>query len=72
MNIKDIIKNINWTKLVAGLFVGAVGGYAYYYYVGCQSGTCAIQSDPVIMTLYGAGMGGVLFFSNKRKPEDKS
>jgi len=65
MNIKDIINNINWVRLSIGLILGAIGGYAYYYYVGCASGTCPIQSDPVIMTLYGAGMGGVLFFGNK-------
>ena len=69
MNIKDIIKNINWIKLAIGLVIGSIGGYAYYYYVGCQSGTCAIQSDPVIMTLYGAGMGGVLFFGKKKDKE---
>ena len=70
MNIKDIIKNINWLKLALGLIIGAIGGYAYYYFVGCQSGNCAIQSDPVIMTLYGAGMGGVLFFGNKKKEKE--
>lgn len=69
MNIKDIINKINWIKLLLGLTVGAIGGYAYYYYVGCASGTCAIQSDPVIMTLYGAGMGGLLFFGNKKEKE---
>jgi len=53
-----------------GLVIGAVGGYAYYYFVGCQSGTCAIQSDPVIMTLYGSGMGGVLFFGNKKEKKE--
>ena len=69
MDIKDIINKINWLKLALGLIIGAIGGYAYYYYVGCASGTCAIQSNPVIMTLYGAGMGGVLFFGNKKKKE---
>jgi hypothetical protein len=71
MRIKDIIKNINWIRLALGLTVGAVGGYAYYYYVGCQSGTCPIQSDPVIMTIYGAGMGAVLFFGNKKDKNPK-
>ena len=65
-----MIKKINWLRLLIGLVLGAIAGYAYYHFVGCQSGTCAIQSDPVIMTLYGALMGGVLFFGNKKKKEE--
>jgi len=44
-----------------GVVVGAIGGYAYYHYVGCASGTCAITSKPLNSTLYGAVMGGLLF-----------
>ena len=66
MDIKNTIKNINWLKLAIGLFLGAIGGYAYYYFIGCESGTCSIKSDPVNMTLYGAGLGGIVFFSKKK------
>jgi len=49
-------------KLTAiGILVGAIGGYLYYYYVGCASGTCAITSKPVNSTMYGAMMGGLAF-----------
>jgi len=65
-----MIKKINWLRLLIGLVLGAVAGYAYYHFVGCQSGTCAIQSNPVIMTLYGAGMGGLLFFGKKKEKEE--
>ena len=44
-----------------GVVVGAIVGYAYYYYVGCASGTCAITSKPINSTLYGSLMGGLLF-----------
>jgi len=44
-----------------GVVVGAIAGYAYYYYVGCASGTCAITSKPINSTLYGSLMGGLLF-----------
>jgi hypothetical protein len=47
--------------IAAGAILGAIGGYLYYYYVGCVSGTCAITSRPVNSTLYGAMMGGLLF-----------
>ncbi|AFK01742.1 hypothetical protein Emtol_0588 [Emticicia oligotrophica DSM 17448] len=46
---------------IIGLVFGAVGGYLYYHYVGCASGTCPITSKPLNSTLYGAVMGGLLF-----------
>jgi phage shock protein E len=55
-------------KLVfIGLLAGAAGGYLYYYYVGCASGTCPITSRPLNSTLYGAVMGGLLFSMFKKE-----
>jgi len=54
---------------IAGLFIGAIGGYLYYYFIGCNSGTCAITSKPLNSTLYGALMGGL--FLNIFKKENK-
>lgn len=53
-----------------GVLVGAVCGYAYYHFIGCASGTCAITSKPFNSTLYGSLMGGLLFnifVSNPKK-----
>lgn len=44
-----------------GLLLGGIGGYLYYHYVGCVSGTCAITSRPVNSSVYGAVMGGLFF-----------
>ena len=44
-----------------GIAIGALAGYAYYFYVGCASGTCAITSKPLNSTLYGALMCGLVF-----------
>ncbi len=46
---------------IIGVAVGAIGGYLYYHFVGCSSGTCAITSKPLNSTLYGALMGGLFF-----------
>lgn len=46
-------------RLVIGVAVGAVAGFAYYRFVGCSSGTCPITSNPFISTLYGAVMGAL-------------
>jgi hypothetical protein len=56
-----------------GVLIGAIAGYAYYYFIGCNSGTCAITSSPINSTIYGVLMGGLLFnmiqteFSKKTK-----
>ena len=55
---------------IIGVILGAIGGYLYYHFVGCNSGTCAITSKPVNSTLYGALMGGL--FLNIFKKENKT
>lgn len=56
----------HWLK-IAGITLGALGGYLYYYYVGCVSGTCPITSNPYRMMIYGAIIGYLLLdmFSQK-------
>ena len=53
----------------AGILTGAVGGYLYYHFVGCTTGTCPITSNPLNSTLYGSIMGGLMFslFQKEKK-----
>jgi hypothetical protein len=67
LRIKKFLSKYKLT--IAGLFIGAIGGYLYYYFIGCNSGTCAITSKPLNSTLYGALMGGL--FLNIFKKENK-
>ena len=39
--------------------VGALGGFLYYKFIGCSSGTCPIKSVWYLMTLYGLLLGWV-------------
>lgn len=57
---------------IAGVILGAIAGYIYYHFVGCNSGTCAITSKPVNSTLYGAMMGGLLFNIFKKEKKIQS
>ena len=59
---------------IIGILIGALGGYLYYHFVGCNSGTCTITSKPVNSTLYGALMGGLLFsiFRKEKKVTSKN
>jgi len=52
---------------ITGLSVGAIGGFVYYHFVGCASGTCPITSNPYISVLYGALLGYLLFDMFKKK-----
>ena len=52
---------------IIGIGLGALAGYLYYAFVGCQSGTCAITSSPINSTLYGALMG--YFVANSFKSD---
>jgi LytS/YehU family sensor histidine kinase len=53
-----------------GVAIGLIGGYFYYYFVGCANGTCAITSKPLNSTLYG-GMMGALIADFFKKPQEK-
>ncbi len=37
-----------------GALPGAIAGFIYWKYVGCLTGTCAITSNSIRNTIYGA------------------
>ncbi len=57
-----------------GVVSGAVAGFFYWKFVGCNSGSCTITSSPTNSTLYGAVMGGLLgsIFKKEKKQDDLS
>jgi rhodanese-related sulfurtransferase len=57
---------------IAGGIVGAIGGYLYWYYVGCSGGTCPITASPTMSVIWGTLSGALLFsivFARKTKPK---
>ncbi len=68
--MKGLLKKYQLT--IIGVLIGAFGGYLYYHFVGCNSGTCAITSKPVNSTLYGALMGGLFFNIFKKEKKIQS
>ncbi|MFN0156845.1 MAG: hypothetical protein ACKVRP_02090 [Bacteroidota bacterium] len=56
-----------WMKRGLFALLGGVGGFAYYYFIGCTGGTCPITSSPYISTAYGILMGTVVGWSSKPK-----
>lgn len=53
MNYKKYLRNI------IPVLLGALGGFLYYTFIGCYSGSCAITSNPLMSTFYGALIGFV-------------
>jgi hypothetical protein len=46
-----------WLWRVIPVVLGAGGGFLFYRFVGCRSGSCPITSNPWLSTLYGAFLG---------------
>lgn len=59
---------------IIGMATGAVAGYFYWKFVGCNTGSCAITSNPINSTLYGSIIGGLLLstFKKDKKQYDVS
>lgn len=61
---------MKYFKWILGVVAGAMLGFSYWYFVGCNTGSCAITSSPVNSTIYGGLMGVLLvnsFTGNKIK-----
>lgn len=56
--------------VIIGVLTGALGGYLYWKFVGCLSGTCAITSKPLNSTIYFAIVGGLMFSLFKKKSKE--
>jgi len=62
-NFKELIRSAYFWKPAAGVLLGGIGGFLYYYFIGCASGSCAITSNPVSSVLFGGVLG--LFITSK-------
>ncbi len=52
---KDFLKK--YLPEITGAVIGAIGGFLYWKYVGCASGTCTIKSNWYLMIPWGIVMG---------------
>ncbi len=59
-------------KRIGIVTLGGVGGFLYYYFIGCASGTCPITSNPYVSTGYGAMMGAIFAFGPAKGPRKDS
>jgi hypothetical protein len=47
-------------RILLGIVLGALGGYFYYFFVGCRGNGCPLSSHPWISVLWGTALG-ILF-----------
>lgn len=67
--------NINFkkiTKFALPILIGAVLGYAYYYFIGCNTGGCPITSNPYTTTGYGALIGAIWSLPSRKKAQTEN
>ena len=64
-------KLINNWRVIRAVLIGAILGYLYHRFVGCDSGGCMISGSPVISTLYG-GLLGYLFHGSVEGKRSKA
>jgi hypothetical protein len=48
-----------WALRLSPVAIGAGGGYLFYRFVGCRSGSCPITGNPWLSTIYGAILGAM-------------
>lgn len=60
----DFVLRHKWKFI--GTTLGFIAGYLYWYFIGCTSGSCPIQSHWYTSAFYGAFLG-YLFSDIKRK-----
>lgn len=60
--VKEFFTSWYFWKPFLGTSIGGLAGFLYYYYVGCNSGSCAITSNPYVSIIWGSLLG--LFLVN--------
>ncbi len=58
-------------KRILPVLLGMIVGYAYYYFIGCNNGSCLIQSSPYLSVLYGGAIGLIFAIPSKKKVKEK-
>lgn len=62
---------------IASIIVGGLLGFLYWYYIGCQSGTCPIKSKWYLSLIFGSIIGYLTLdliqdFLKKKKNEKEN
>ncbi len=73
--MKDFISNLTkkkYFKMILFSILGFIGGYAYYYFIGCYNGSCPITSKWYTSSLYGMMIGAIAGFPSSEKKNSRN
>lgn len=59
-SVKEFFKSWYFWRPFLSILTGGIGGFLYYHFVGCTSGTCPITSNPYSSILIGGLFGFLL------------
>jgi hypothetical protein len=54
---REFFKSKYFWKPFLGITIGAIAGFMFYYFIGCESGSCAITSSPLGSIITGSFFG---------------
>ncbi len=65
--LKNFVSGSPLRRRILYVAAGGLGGFAYYYFIGCRTGACPISGNPWVSTTYGGVVGFVLTLGNRQK-----
>ncbi|MBN2863980.1 MAG: hypothetical protein JXN62_12500 [Bacteroidales bacterium] len=65
--MKGFFKSWYFWKPFLAITIGGLGGFLYYYFIGCTSGTCPITSNPYGSIITGSLLGYLLAGSSSHR-----
>jgi len=60
--LKVFFKSWRFWRPFLAVVIGSLTGFLYFYFIGCNSGSCGITSNPYMSMVWGGLLG--LFFVN--------
>jgi hypothetical protein len=70
MNLRSLKSSLlkrNSLLVISGILTGTAGGFLYYHFIGCRTGSCPITSSPWLTMLWGAAVGYLVFDLFRKK-----
>lgn len=52
--------NMQYLRVILGISIGAIIGFGIGYFGKCATGTCPFTSNPIVSTILGALIGGMI------------
>ena len=50
---------------------GSVAGFLYWYFIGCNTGSCPLTSNPYNTVILFGAMGGFMAWDSKKQEKDQ-